>query len=132
MLFFFDIDGTLLIKPFDPMPVSTIRAIEQARENGHICMINTGRSLKLVGDDITGQTEFDGLLLGCGTMITYHGEVLFHKVFAAEEAKQIIEGLQRYGIDEEKTIFWHRNRKCFMSIGRNISESLRICPMVPT
>jgi len=99
MLFFFDIDGTLLIKPFDPMPASTIRAIEQARENGHICMINTGRSLKLVGEDITGQTEFDGLLLGCGTMITYHGEVLFHKVFTAEEAKQIIEGLQRYGID---------------------------------
>ena len=99
MLIFFDIDGTLLVKPFDPMPASTIRAIEQARANGHICMINTGRSLKLVGEDITGQTEFDGLLLGCGTMITYYGEVLFHKIFTAEEARQIIAGLQRYGID---------------------------------
>ena len=99
MLIFFDIDGTLLVNPFDPMPASTIRAIERARANGHICMINTGRSLKLVGEDITGQTEFDGLLLGCGTMITYHGEILFHKTFTAEKAKQIIEGLQRNGID---------------------------------
>jgi len=99
MLIFFDIDGTLLINPFDPMPDSTIRAIAQARANGHICMINTGRSLKLVGEEITGQTEFDGLLLGCGTMITYRGDVLLHRTFHAEEAKRIVEGLQRNGID---------------------------------
>lgn len=99
MLIFFDIDGTLLVNPFDPMPASTIRAIEQARANGHICMINTGRSLKLVGEDITGQTEFDGLLLGCGTMITYRGEILLHKIFTMEEAGRIIAGLQKYGID---------------------------------
>lgn len=99
MLIFFDIDGTLLIKPFDPMPASTIRAIEQARANGHVCMINTGRSFKLVGEDITGQTEFDGLLLGCGTMITYRGDVLLHKTFDADVAKQIIQGLQSHGID---------------------------------
>lgn len=99
MLIFFDIDGTLLIHPFDPMPESTIRAIEQARANGHICMINTGRSLKLVGEEITGQTEFDGLLLGCGTMITYRGEVLLRKTFSTADAVQIIEGLQRNGID---------------------------------
>lgn len=99
MLIFFDIDGTLLINPFDPMPESTICAIEQARANGHICMINTGRSLKLVGEDITGQTEFDGLLLGCGTMITYHGDVLLHRTFTVEEANRIIAGLRKYGID---------------------------------
>lgn len=99
MLIFFDIDGTLLVNPFDPMPASTIRAIEAGRANGHICMINTGRSFKLVGEEITGQTEFDGLLLGCGTMITYRGEVLLHKIFTVEEAKRIIKGLQRHGID---------------------------------
>lgn len=99
MLIFFDIDGTLLVNPFDPMPESTVCAIEKARANGHICMINTGRSLKLVGEDITGQTEFDGLLLGCGTMITYRGDVLLHKTFTAEEAKQIIAGLTKHGID---------------------------------
>lgn len=99
MLIFFDIDGTLLVKPFEPMPDSTIRAIEQARANGHVCMINTGRSLKLVGEDITGQTEFDGLLLGCGTMIIYRGEVLFHRTLAAEQAKQIMAGLKKHGVD---------------------------------
>lgn len=99
MLIFFDIDGTLLVKPFEPMPESTVRAIKKARENGHTCVINTGRSLKLVGEDITGQAEFDGLLLGCGTMIVYRGEVLLRKTFTSAEAVQIIEGLRRFGID---------------------------------
>lgn len=99
MLIFFDIDGTLLVNPFDPMPESTVRAIKVARENGHICMINTGRSRKLVGDDITGQTEFDGLLLGCGTMITYRGEILMRQTFTMAEGAEIIAGLQEFGID---------------------------------
>lgn len=99
MLIFFDIDGTLLVHPFEPMPQSTVKAIEQARANGHICMINTGRSRKLVGNEITGQTKFDGLLLGCGTMITYRDETLLHKTFSEAEAGRIIEGLRKYGID---------------------------------
>ena len=99
MLIFFDIDGTLLVKPFEPMPESTVHAIEKARANGHVCVINTGRSLKLVGEDITGQTEFDGLLLGCGTMIVYRGEVLLRKTFTSAEAVRIIAGLRKFGID---------------------------------
>lgn len=99
MLIFFDIDGTLLVKPFEPMPRSAVQAIKQARANGHICVINTGRSLKLVGKEITEQTEFDGLLLGCGTMVVYRGQVLFHKTFTVEESLRIIEALERYGID---------------------------------
>lgn len=99
MLIFFDIDGTLMEQPFAPMAHSTKRAIEQARANGHVCVINTGRTLKLVGENITGQTEFDGLLLGCGTMITYHDEVLFHHTFGEKEAKRIIDALRRYEID---------------------------------
>ena len=99
MLIFFDIDGTLIGEPFRGMPESAKRAIEQARANGHVCVINTGRSLKLVGPDITGQTEFDGLLLGCGTMILYHGQVLFHRTFPGAQATRIIEALRRHGID---------------------------------
>ena len=48
------------------MSESTKEAIRIARANGHICMINTGRTKRLVGENLTGQVEFDGLLLGCG------------------------------------------------------------------
>lgn len=99
MLIFFDIDGTLIDEREHRMPESAGYAIARARENGHICMINTGRTRRLVGKDITGDVEFDGLLLGCGTMITYHGETLFHQTFSEEQSVRIQEGLRRYGID---------------------------------
>lgn len=99
MLIFFDIDGTLIGEESHVMQESTKRAIQEARKNGHICMINTGRSKKLVGEDITGLTEFDGYIMGCGTMITYRGELLLHKTFSAKEGRAIIDGLRRCGID---------------------------------
>lgn len=99
MLIFFDIDGTLISEPMGGISESTHKAIQKARENGNICMINTGRSLKLVGPEVTGETEFDGLAMGCGTMITYRGEVLLHKTFSKEEAVRIICGLRKRGID---------------------------------
>lgn len=99
MLIFFDIDGTLISEPMGGISESTHKAIQKARKSGHICMINTGRSLKLVGPEVTGETEFDGLAMGCGTMITYRGEVLLHKTFSEEEAVRIICGLHKHGVD---------------------------------
>lgn len=99
MLIFFDIDGTLIGEESHLMLESTKKAIQKARENGHICMINTGRSLKLVGPDITGLTEFDGLALGCGTMVVYRGKTLLHKTFTETQSVRIIEGLRRHHID---------------------------------
>lgn len=98
MLIFFDIDGTLIDEKLQ-MPESARQAISRARANGHICMINTGRTKRLVGQDITGPADFDGLLLGCGTMITYLRDTLFHKTFSAEQSLRIEEGLRRHGID---------------------------------
>ena len=99
MLIFFDIDGTLVGEDGRTMPDSAKTAIRRARAAGHICMINTGRTLKLVGKDITEQTEFDGLALGCGTMVVYRGKTLLHETFTPEMAGRIIEGLRKYEID---------------------------------
>ena len=85
MLIFFDIDGTLIDEREHRMPESARDAVSRARENGHICMINTGRTRRLVGADITGGVAFDGLLLGCGTMITYGGQTMFHRKFSGEQ-----------------------------------------------
>ncbi|MBR1931676.1 MAG: HAD family hydrolase [Lachnospiraceae bacterium] len=98
-LIFFDIDGTLIGGGSQKMSDSTIRAIKRARQNGHVCVINTGRTQPIVGEEITGQVEFDGILMGCGTQIYYHGEELLHHTFSVEMAKRIIEGLKRHRID---------------------------------
>ena len=59
-IIFFDIDGTLICGGSELMSESTKEAIRIARANGHICMINTGRTKRLVGENLTGQVEFDG------------------------------------------------------------------------
>lgn len=99
MLIFFDIDGTLVGEDGRMIPESAKAAVQRARSNGHICMINTGRTLTLVGTELTEQTEFDGLIMGCGTMVVYRGKTLLHETFAPDEAKRIIGGLHECGID---------------------------------
>lgn len=97
-IIFFDIDGTLIDKSFQ-MSESTREAITRARQNGHICMINTGRTYKMVGDYLSDWAEFDGCLCGCGTTVIYRGKELLHRTFSEQEAKRIIAGLEKYGID---------------------------------
>lgn len=99
MLIFFDIDGTLVGEDGRRIPESAKAAVQRARANGHICMINTGRTLTLVGTELTEQTEFDGMILGCGTMVVCRGETLLHETFSPEDGMRIIEGLHRYEID---------------------------------
>lgn len=99
MLIFFDIDGTLISAGGRPIPDSAAWAIMHARQNGHICMINTGRTQALVGRDVTGDVVFDGFLYGCGTMATFRGETLLHKSFSVNEGARIIEGLRKHKID---------------------------------
>lgn len=98
-IIFFDIDGTLICGGSSLMSESTKEAIRIARANGHICMINTGRTKRLVGEDVTGQVEFDGLLLGCGTEIEYQGKSLMHKTLTLEESQKILDAMKKYHVD---------------------------------
>lgn len=99
MLIFFDIDGTLLGDRSHIMPESAVRAIAAAEKNGHICAINTGRTKTLVNLDMDKLAGFDAFLMGCGTMITYKEQVLFHRTFSAAESEELIDALYRHGID---------------------------------
>lgn len=98
-LIFFDIDGTLIANGNPNIPESAKRAIAKARENGHICMINTGRTRGMVGPEIRNQVEFDGFLLGCGTMVEYRSEILFHNTFDLEQSQAILDALGRCRVD---------------------------------
>lgn len=98
-LIFFDIDGTLIAEHEHVVPKSAVEAIKKAQEKGHVCIVNTGRSDALVKDWLQKQVPFDGYLLGCGTKVTYKGEVLANKTLTVEEGKRVIEALKRHHID---------------------------------
>jgi hypothetical protein len=75
MLLFFDIDGTL----FDSkrrLPATVVPALEQARKNGHILFVNTGRTLCNMREERITSLPFDGQVMGCGTRIVYRGETV--------------------------------------------------------
>ena len=48
-ILFFDIDGTLISETSGEIPESTKTALKKAQENGHITIINTGRTRALIG-----------------------------------------------------------------------------------
>lgn len=76
-ILFFDIDGTISDERTGVIPESTIDAIHQAQNNGHLCFINTGRPLAIIEEKIRN-IGFDGYICGCGTYIEYQGKTIMH------------------------------------------------------
>lgn len=77
---FFDIDGTLW-NSRNEIPESTVRAIHQLQDNGHLAFINTGRSRAFVRRRNLLDIGFDGIVSACGTMIEINDQVkLYNKL----------------------------------------------------
>ena len=96
MILFFDIDGTL----WDYNNVireKTKLAIKKARENGHKCFINTGRSRAFVTNKELLGLGFDGIVSACGTRIEYNGQTIFSKLISKEDAIRTVETIRKYG-----------------------------------
>jgi Cof subfamily protein (haloacid dehalogenase superfamily) len=96
MILFFDIDGTL----WDYNNVireKTKLAIKKARENGHKCFINTGRSRAFVTNKELLGLGFDGIVSACGTRIEYNGQTIFSKLISKEDAIRTVETVRKYG-----------------------------------
>jgi Cof subfamily protein (haloacid dehalogenase superfamily) len=83
-LLFFDIDGTLITEDERKVfPADAKAALQAARLAGNLIFINTGR-VRCNVDPILKETEFDGMVCGCGSYIEYHGEVLYHSTVSKE------------------------------------------------
>ena len=65
---FFDIDGTLTSEIDGSVPEDAASAIREARSNGHLMFINTGRCMQNVEERFRN-VGFDGYVCGCGTNI---------------------------------------------------------------
>jgi Cof subfamily protein (haloacid dehalogenase superfamily) len=97
-IMFFDIDGTILEGSTHIIPVSTIKAIKEAREKGHLAFINTGRTCFNIEKEIQ-DIGFDGYVCGCGTYIEVDNQVIATTTFDERTCKRIIGLLRKYKVD---------------------------------
>lgn len=96
-LMFFDIDGTLRDDVTGVVSQKTRMAVREARDNGHIAFLNTGRSFAELDSEII-DVGFDGVVCGCGTYVDFRGKNLLKESVAGKEAERIVQLLETYKI----------------------------------
>jgi Cof subfamily protein (haloacid dehalogenase superfamily) len=94
---FIDVDGTLTNYE-NKIPRSAVEAIRQARENGHLVYICTGRSKAEVYDEIW-DIGLDGMIGGNGSYVEDGGKVLLHQHITAEQCRHIVDWLHARGLE---------------------------------
>lgn len=95
---FFDIDGTITSETDGSIPQSTIDSIRQARENGHLMFINTGRCFQNVEQRFR-DIGFDGYVCGCGTDIYCGGQNLLYVPQSHETTMKILQAARSCNVD---------------------------------
>ncbi|MBR4831534.1 MAG: HAD family hydrolase [Butyrivibrio sp.] len=96
MILFFDIDGTLWDYK-NWIPDTTKEGIRRAKENGHKCFINSGRSRSFISNKELLGLGFDGIISAGGCMIEKDGEIIFNRLIDSNEAIRTVETVRRYG-----------------------------------
>lgn len=96
-IIFLDVDGTL-VNDNGIVPNSAEVAIKEARENGHLIFLSTGRSKAELFDHIM-DIGFDGIIAAAGGYIELNKKTIMHKKFKEEEVKEIVEYFNEKGID---------------------------------
>ncbi len=88
---FLDVDGTL-VDYDDSLPESAVKAIREARANGHRVYICTGRSKAEVYPHLW-DIGLDGMLGGNGSYVEDHGHVIMHQLITLEQCHRIVDWL---------------------------------------
>ena len=95
---FFDVDGTLLSEITGQIPESALKAVQKAREKGHLAFINSGRVSCLL-DPVRKLIAMDGYLCGCGTYILLGDKELYARKIPHERGLEIKKLLEKYKIE---------------------------------
>lgn len=108
---FFDIDGTLVDNEFK-VPESTMRALRELRENGHLAFICTGRAKAMVPKGLVN-IGFDGIVAACGTYGELNGDIVYNIELKKELAERAIKIFRDYGVccilEGEKFLYVEEN-----------------------
>ena len=93
---FFDIDGTIWDEK-NNIPDSTVQAIRDLHNNGHLAFLNSGRSRAFIRHPNLLNLGFDGIVSGCGTMVEYHGKTVFYHRIPVEQVEETLQIIRRFG-----------------------------------
>ena len=97
-ILFFDIDGTLLSDTTGKIPDSALRALTEAKKNGHLLFINTGRTIRALPKELY-RFDFDGYLCGCGSYLLFHDEILLESHIEESVGRKYIDWMWECGLD---------------------------------
>lgn len=95
---FFDVDGTLISERNGQIPESAHRAIQAARQKGHLAFVNSGRVFSLLAP-IRQAIAMDGYLCGCGTYIILGDKELYARKIPHERGIEIKAILAKHGME---------------------------------
>ena len=95
---FFDVDGTLLDEKTRRIPESAVKAVQEARRQGHLAFVNSGRVSRLL-DSVRDMIEMDGWLCGCGTYLIAGGRELYARSIPHERGVEIRRLLKQHRIE---------------------------------
>ncbi|HEM4054657.1 TPA: Cof-type HAD-IIB family hydrolase [Streptococcus suis] len=124
-LIFLDVDGTL-VDYHNRIPESAIRAIRQARENGHLVYVCTGRSRAEMQPELW-EIGLDGMIGGNGSYVEHQGQVIMHQLLSEEDSRAIVDWLHERGLE----FYLESNNGLFASenFRERARETLRIYSM---
>ncbi|KAB8137834.1 Cof-type HAD-IIB family hydrolase [Gracilibacillus oryzae] len=96
-IIFLDVDGTI-VNDNGIIPDSAYHAIQQARRNGHLVFLSTGRSKAELFDHIM-EIGFDGIIGAAGGYIEVTNEVIFHQFVEKEAIEHLVSFFNHHNID---------------------------------
>ena len=123
---FFDIDGTLTSEKDGTVPDSVKRAVTEARKNGNLMFINTGRCFRYLEQRFM-DIGFDGYICGCGTNIytEENGKIteFLHVQQNHDMAEMIYSHARKFRLD---LLFESKERLCFDPFRDLVTEKARM------
>ncbi|WP_024409939.1 HAD family hydrolase [Streptococcus suis] len=124
-IIFLDVDGTL-VDYHNRIPESAIRAIRQARENGHLVYVCTGRSWAEMQPELW-EIGLDGMIGGNGSYVEHQDQVIMHQLLSEEDSRAIVDWLHERGLE----FYLESNNGLFASenFRERARETLRIYSM---
>lgn len=89
-----DFDGTFA--DYSVIPDAHVEAVRAARENGHVVLLCTGRSLAIIPAEAAAL--FDGVVSSAGARVDLDGETLVDEVYPEELGRRTVSLLLEHGV----------------------------------
>lgn len=96
-IIFIDVDGTLC-NDEGLVPESAAIAVKEARKNGHLIYLCTGRSKAEIFDFIM-DIGFDGIIGAGGGFVEIGDEMLYHKKVSEENVRHLVDYFNEHKVD---------------------------------